>query len=58
MEKPAEFPERLSKVHGFEYDQVGLKIFLCLFINNSLLTFSILIKLEGALQVESLCLYK
>lgn len=52
MEKSAEFPVRLSKVHGFEYDQVGLKISLHLFINHSLLTLCIFIELEGGLQVE------
>lgn len=52
MEKAAEFPVRLSKVHGFKCDQVGLKISLHLFINHSLLTLRILIKLEGGLQVK------
>lgn len=52
MEKPAEFPVRLSKVHGFKYCQVGLKTSLHLFINHSLLNLRILIKLEWDLQFK------
>lgn len=50
--KPTKFPGRFGKVHIFEYDQVGIKISLHLLINHSLLTLSILIKLEGRLQVK------